>query len=83
MISDIKLTKLARSYFGKHDLDLSYADLRVSYGTCIITGKICKIPRADVKSVQNRAEFIAGIIMKIPGIKEVVLQCSFEEEYFK
>ena len=77
---DIKLQKLARSYFGKHDLDISMADVRITYGVCTISGKIRRIPRAKVDSVEKRTEYVAGLLKTLPGIKEVVLQCAYEDK---
>jgi len=80
---DAKLSKLARSYFGKHGLDIANADVRVHYGLCMVTGKIRRLPKVSLESVEERAKFVAGIIVKISGIKDVVLQCNYEEDYFK
>ena len=80
---DVKLSKLARSYFGNHGLDIANADIRVHYGLCMITGKIKRLPKAQVDSVEDRVKFVVGIIVKIAGIKDAVLQCSYEEDYFK
>lgn len=77
--TDLRLQKQVRSFFLKNDLDLSCADVRVSYGTCIVTGKIGRIPRSKVDSVEKRTEFVAGILYQINGIKEVVLQCHYQE----
>jgi len=81
--NDVTLTKKARSYFGKHSLDASNADVRVLYGTCFITGKISRLPKTKVENVEKQTDFVAGLIRQIPGIREVVLHCSFQEEYFK
>lgn len=80
---DVRLNKQARSYFGKHDLDISHADVRVTYGTCIISGKISRLPKTKVESVEDRTLYVAGIINRMPGIREVVLQCTYQEEFFK
>jgi hypothetical protein len=80
---DVTLTKQVRSYFGKHGLDLRTADVRVTYGVCHVTGKIEKIPKEDVKSVKDRTQFVTSLIRQISGIKEVVLNCDYQEDVFR
>ena len=79
---DVTLTKLARSYFGKHGLDLRMADVRVSYGVCYVNGKIERLPKEKVASVKERTEFVAGLIRQISGMKDVILHCEYQETAF-
>ena len=82
-IKDIRLTKQARNMFGRHDIDISMADVRVTHGTCFINGKLQRLPKTKVDSVEQRVAQIAEYIRKISGIRDVVLQCEYQEEYFK
>lgn len=81
-INDVRLTKQARNLFGKHDLDITMADIRVSYGVCRINGMLQKLPKTNVENVEARTNKVAEFIQKLPGIKQVVVNCSFKEDYF-
>jgi hypothetical protein len=78
--NDVKLTKQTRNMFGKHDIDISMADVRVSYGVCTVSGKLQKLPKTKVEKVEVRVQQIASYIRQLPGIREVVLHCEYKEE---
>lgn len=83
-INDIRLQKQARIQFMKHSLDLTMADVRVTYGTCFVTGRIRKVPKSDVKNVEQETMKVCDILRRVGGIKEVILQnCTFDEDMFK
>jgi len=78
--NDVKLTKQARSMFGKHDIDITMADVRVTYGVCTVAGKLQKLPKTKVEKIETRVQQIASYIKQLPGIREVVLFCEYKEE---
>lgn len=83
-INDVRLQKQARIHFMKHNLDLTMADVRVTYGVCFVTGRMRKMPKSDVKNVEQETLKVCDILKKVSGMKEVILQnCTFDEEQFK
>ncbi len=82
-VNDLRATKFARSAFGKRGIDISMADVRVLHGVCFVRGKLKVLPKWDIKSIENEAAFIAGIIKRQPDVKECVLECTYQESYFK
>lgn len=82
-INDVRLTKQARNTFIKHNIDISLATVRVTYGLCEIKGKLKKYPKTDVKNVEQESKKVCDILRKIGGIKSVVMDCTFDEDHFK
>lgn len=83
-LQDRDNSKIIRTMFVKAGLDISMADIRVSFGICFITGKIKRYPKAEIDSVESTALKMREIIMKrFPSIKDALYQCTFQEEYFK
>ena len=82
-ISDLRGTKLARTAFGKRGIDISLADVRVQHGVCFVRGALKALPKWDIHSIEARAREIANILRRSAEIKEVILECSFKEDYFR
>lgn len=82
-INDVRGTKFARSAFGKRGIDLTMADVRVQHGVCFVRGMLKAAPKWDIPSVEKEAHLVAGIIKRQATIKECVMECTYQEKFFK
>ncbi|MBI1757238.1 MAG: hypothetical protein HYR64_09050 [Fimbriimonas ginsengisoli] len=82
-INDIRGTKYARTAFSKRGIDISNADVRVQHGICFVRGLLKPMPRWNINSVKAECEHIASIIRRSEVVKDVVLECTYKEDYFK
>ena len=82
-INDVRSTKYARSAFTKRGIDITMAEVRVMHGVCFVRGKLKPMPKWSIPSVEKEAENIAKMIRRQPEVKECVLECTYQENYFK
>jgi hypothetical protein len=82
-IEDVRGTKFARSAFTKRGIDITMADVRVTHGVCFVRGRLKAAPKTNIKNVETECLQIAGIIRRQANIKECVLDCTYQEPYFK
>lgn len=80
--SDNHLTKIIRCTFIQNDLDISNAYISVLYGIVYMTGKISRLPKTTVNNVEERTLQVVNLLKQMKGIKDVIAQCSYQEEYF-
>lgn len=81
-INDVRATKGARATFGKFGLDLMMADVRVTHGVCFVRGRIRPLPKRNIPFVEGATNECAKAIKRIPEVKEVVLECTYQEPHF-
>lgn len=81
-INDVRSTKYARSLLGKKGLDLTQADVRCQHGVVFIRGMLKRAPKQEVKNVEEATAAAAKAIKNSPHVKEVVLECTYKEDYF-
>ena len=82
-INDVRATKYARSVLGKKGVDLVQADVRCQHGVVFIRGLLKRAPKTEIKSVEEVVLLAAKMIKSQPAVKEVVLECTYKEDYFK
>ena len=82
-INDVRGTKYARTAFARRGIDISMADVRVMHGVCFVRGKLRPMPKWDIRHVEAECQKIAGIIKKQAEIKECIMECTYQEPYFK
>ncbi|MFQ3588308.1 MAG: hypothetical protein SNJ74_02990 [Fimbriimonadaceae bacterium] len=74
---DVELTKLSRREFIKHRIDLSLADIRVSHGVIYLRGVVSKEKGAAYDDVRHEAERVTRILRHMPGVRDIVVECTY------
>ena len=81
-VNDVRGTKSARSAFGKRGIDISMADVRVQHGVCFVRGTLKALPKWEIPNIEKEANQIATLLKRGAEIREVVLECTYKENYF-
>ncbi|MBS1709183.1 MAG: hypothetical protein JSS65_10750 [Armatimonadetes bacterium] len=74
--NDVAANKMLRQEFSKRMMDVTRADLRVTHGVAYIRGAIGVI-KGGPPDVRKECELIAKVLRTKPGIKDVVIDCTF------
>lgn len=77
--ADVSNTKYLRAQLAKFGIDATMADVRVSHGICSIRGSLKSMKGTESEGGDLRAivEQMAKGLKNKPGIKDVVLECSY------
>jgi len=80
-VNDVRGLRVARAELSKRGIDTMRADLRVMHGILYVRGTIGLMSASAVTDVQHEVEHIAHILRQRPEIRDVVLDCGFQDRY--
>jgi hypothetical protein len=74
---DVRGVKHARATFGKHGVDVSRADVRITKGTLTVRGMVSFVRGSAATNMKAELEIIAKNLRSNPAIKNVVYEVSY------
>jgi hypothetical protein len=74
---DVEGLRIVRTELSKRGIDTARADVRVMHGVCHIRGVVAAVAGAPIEDIHTEMEHIRHILRQKPGIRDVVLECTY------
>jgi hypothetical protein len=75
---DLEGGRAVRKEFARRPIDMTRAQIHISHGIVRIGGQV-RAMRGHAMDLKSEMELIARVLKQMPGIRDVILECSFRD----